>query len=121
MAKVSGKSKNYTAAIMLKAIKGSKGVVSNVANKLDCDWMTADKYIKMYPECVEAMRAESESMLDKCENVLFNKVEEGDTDIAKWVVSKKGKDRGYGDQIKVDMNVDEDTLNKLDEIRKKNK
>jgi len=42
---------------------------------------------------------ERESILDMAESVLFKNIKNGDFVDSKWMLSKLGKDRGYGDSV----------------------
>lgn len=89
---------NFTEDQVLAAISGSLAIVSRVAKNLNCDWTTADNYIKKYPAAVEAMKAEEQAVLDLCETKIIKAINLDDVGSAKWYLSKKGKDRGYGDE-----------------------
>ena len=40
-----------------------------------------------------------EGVLDMAESVVYKSAKDGNTQDAKWLLSKKGKDRGYGDSV----------------------
>ncbi|MDR1582910.1 MAG: hypothetical protein LBS55_06560 [Prevotellaceae bacterium] len=84
------------------AIKDSGGIVSNISEKLKCDWHTANKYINMYEETKLAIVAESESLLDNAEMALHNLISQGDAMMIRYYLSTKGKKRGYGEERKID-------------------
>lgn len=96
------KKNNITKAMMLKAIHGSGGIVSMIANRLGCEWHTAKKYIEMWEETKQAYNDELEKFKDICESTVLKSVQEGDVQTAKWVLSHRARDRGYGDKIEVD-------------------
>jgi hypothetical protein len=93
--------RNFTKTKILKAIKGCGGIVSAVAKRLDCDWNTADKYIKMYDETKQAMLDEKETILDMAESAVYNSIKEGNTQDAKWVLSTIGKKRGFSEKMEI--------------------
>ncbi len=95
------KGNQFTAEQVIEAIKASGGIVTTVARKMGCDWHTARKYIDNYPTIGQAYKDECESVLDMCESALFTNIKSGDTQDAKWFLSKRGKHRGYGDQVDV--------------------
>ena len=87
---------------LLKAIQSSKGgIISSIAEKCGVDWHTVDKAIQADPECLQAWTNQRELFLDVCENTIAKSVASGDTQDAKWVLSRLGKKRGYGDQVDV--------------------
>lgn len=87
---------------LLSAIDGSFGIVSRIADELNVSWPTAKKYIDMYDEAKEALNAETEKALDLAESCVLNQIQMDNSQDAKWYLSKKGKMRGYGDQIQVE-------------------
>jgi hypothetical protein len=111
----------FTKNAVLSAIKGSGGIVSNVANRLNCSWVSARKYIDVWPETKQAYEEEKEAILDLCESVLYSSIKNGDTQSAKWVLATKGKERGFIERrevtgengaplvVKVELIGDEDT------------
>ncbi len=96
---------------LLKAIKGSGGVVSRVAETLGVDWKTAKRRIDESDEAKEAFESESETLLDMAESVLVVNIAMArkqqtkgyfaDSSDAKWLLSKKAKKRGYGENIDI--------------------
>jgi hypothetical protein len=88
---------------LLKAIDGSYGVISTVAKRLKCRWLTAQQNIKKYPETLAALADEKEKMLDQCETTLITAIKKGDTKSAKWVLNMQGRDRGYTDKREIDL------------------
>ncbi len=95
------KTNEFTAEQVIEAIKGSGGIVTSIARKMGANWHTAERYIKTYPTIGQAYKDECESVLDMCESSLFTNIKSGDTSDAKWFLSKRGKHRGYGDQVDV--------------------
>lgn len=91
----------YSKPTVLRAIEGSGGIVSDVAKRLGCDWNTAQRYIQRWPETQEAFQAERERILDLAETTLYRAIQEGDIQAAKWVLSRLGRHRGYGDHVEV--------------------
>ncbi len=84
-------------AQVLRAIKGSGGIVSTVAKRMKCDWRTANRYVNKWNATVLAMENERETVLDVCESTLVRSITQGDTHSAKWYLTKKGRHRGYDD------------------------
>ena len=93
--------RGYTRQQVLAAIKESGGIVSVVARKLQCDWNTARKYIDRWAETRAAFQAERESVLDLAEAAVVRAIKEGDVGTAKWVLSRLGRHRGWGDNVDV--------------------
>jgi hypothetical protein len=90
---------DFTEEEILAAIDGSSGIMLRVAQKLKCTWATARKYVEMHPTAVAAMSEQLESVLDVAENNVFQAINSKDLDMTKWFLSRKGRARGYGDQV----------------------
>ena len=102
--------KNYSLETMLQAIEGSGGITLTVATRLQCDWITAKRYIQKWETTRMAFEAEGEKVLDIAESVVNcniqlayqkqNETQEPvDAGDAKWLLSRKGKARGYADKL----------------------
>jgi hypothetical protein len=96
-----GAPRNFTKKDILEAIKGSGGIVSTIAKKLDCRWSTANKYINEWPETKQAIEDETQTILDMCEGAIYKSVKEGNTQDAKWVLATKGKLRGFTERQEI--------------------
>lgn len=92
-----GKPYGFTKEQVLEAIKGCSTIVSKVAQRLKCDWNTAKKYINKWKETKEAFENERQTTLDFAESKLLENISNGHEGSIKWFLSKKGKDRGYGE------------------------
>ena len=102
--------KKITQEQMLEAIKNSQGLISKIQKKLETilretiAWETVEKYINKWDECVQAVRAEKEAMLDLAENNIFKDLVNGDTATSKWFLRMKGKERGYVETQEIQLN-----------------
>ena len=94
-----------TRAKMLKAIKGSHGIMTRVAEELNCDWTSARKWIKEL-ELMEVFEAEREQLVDKAENKMDEQIDSDDEKIAhassKFILQTLGRSRGYGDKVEIE-------------------
>lgn len=92
----------YTQDDTLAAIKNSYGVILTIAQRLNCDWATARKYINRWESTRNAFTEEREIILDEAETVIHKAITGGDTQLAvgtaKWILSTLGKKRGYTEQ-----------------------
>ena len=91
--------KTYTVAQFKAAIPGSGSIISTIAKRVGCDWYTAKRHIDASATLSRMYKDERESILDMAESVLFKNIENGDSADSKWILSKLGKDRGYGDSV----------------------
>lgn len=98
---------------LLEAIEGSNGVVSVIAKKLNVAWDTANDAIKRSEKASQAYMNECERVLDFAENKIFESIKAGNTNNAKWYLTKKGKARGYGDEIQLENIYAEDNEIKI--------
>lgn len=87
----------YNAQIFIDAIVDSGGIISTIARRVGCKWFTAKRWITEDPDVNQAYQDEKESMLDLAEGVIKAGIESGDSSDARWFLTKKGKERGYGD------------------------
>lgn len=117
-----GKRRNYTEEKVLEAIKDSGGVVLTVAERLDCQWRTADNFIKKWESTKSAFEDEGVSIKDISEQKIISAIKyENDIQTAKWYLSKKAKERGYGDTLEIENKAEITKSNlerKIDEIEK---
>jgi len=93
--------RRYTVADFEPHIPKSGGIISTIANRVGCDWTTAKRFIDGSPTLATMYADECESVLDMAESVLIKSIQSGDTQDAKWLLSKKGKGRGFGDAVEV--------------------
>lgn len=69
--------------------------MSTIAEKLGVTWNTAKSYVNKWPETIQAFEDERNRIVDMAESVLVKSIRNGDTQDAKWLLSRLGKDRGY--------------------------
>ena len=85
----------YLAKQFIDAIPGSAGIITTIAKRVDCDWHTAEKYIKEKPTVARAYADECESIIDMGESSLYQSVKDREAWAVKYLLSTKGKHRGY--------------------------
>lgn len=93
--------RQYTAQQFIDAIPGTGGIVSAIARKVGCEWETVQAWLDKAPTVRRVYDAECEAMLDLAESVLLKNIKDGDTADAKWYLTKKGKRRGYGENLEL--------------------
>ena len=98
---------HFTKDQVLEAIKGSYGIVLTVAGRLHCESRTAKRFIDKWEETRGAFEDEGNHILDICEGKVYKSAMEGDINTAKWILSRKGKSRGWGDDAVLKLNNDE--------------
>lgn len=87
----------------LKAIPGSGGFYTTIAQKLGINRHTVARYIERYPDLRAAVKDETASMLDMVEHVTIQKCLAGDTQACIFVLKTKGKDRGYTEKTETEL------------------
>lgn len=102
----------FTAEQIIEAIKGdgeefkgSYGIKSEIANRLRCDRHTVDRYIEKYATVRRAYEEERERPVDMAEAQHFKKVQEGHWPSIRYMLSTRGKDRGYVERQEIDQDV----------------
>ena len=108
MPKVNG----YTAEQVIAAISGSGGIKAIIAERLGCHRHTVDRYIANFPTVRDAWEQESETVVDYAETLLVTNIRLGlkrqretnepvDASDARWMLDRKGKNRGYATRQEV--------------------
>jgi len=85
----------YTAAQVIEAIRGSKGIVSHAARKLGCSRKTIYNYVDRYVTVAEALEDEREDLLDFVEGKLLGEINRGNITAIIFYLKTQGKHRGY--------------------------
>ena len=80
---------------VLEAIKGSYGIVSQIARSLGCTWNTAQTYTNRWAETRQAYQDENERSLDHTEGKMLEAIKNSDGPMIRFHLSTKGKRRGY--------------------------
>lgn len=88
-----------SAAEIIEAIKGTGGVKTDIALKLNCNRKTVDVWMAQYPSVKEAYDQEVEAVGDAAEARIFRAIRvEDDLDTAKWFARTKLAHRGYAER-----------------------
>ena len=76
--------------------------MTTVARRLKCTWRTAKKYTDRWEATRIAVSDENETILDLAESVLYEAIQtERDRECSKWILSRKGRNRGYGESLEL--------------------
>lgn len=101
---------NLTKNEVLEAVRGSNGIITNVQRKLEASrgqkisWDTTAKYVDKWEETKTALQSEKEAVLDMAEhNILKDIIDRHDVGTSKWYLRMKGKERGYEDTAKLQL------------------
>jgi len=115
------KQKQHTKKDYERAIKGSLGIQINVANELGLTRGAVSKYLSENPDMRELLDNERMNAVDKAEKEIFDLMEFEDSDdpvpaarvrqkSSEFVLSRLGKDRGYGDKKEIELSGNISTL-----------
>ena len=90
--------RKYCTKDFIEAIPNSGGIISTIAARVQCNWSTADHWIKTKPTVAKAYADECESVGDLAESVIFTNIQLArkqqkdkklaDTSDAKWYLSR---------------------------------
>lgn len=84
----------------LSAIPGSGGIITTIAHRVGCAWMTARRYIDSHPTVLKAYKDECEAVVDMAEGTLLKSIKEGNTQDAKWYLARMRREK-YGDNLDI--------------------
>jgi hypothetical protein len=86
---------HWTAAQMIDALQANAGIKSAAARRLGCHLSTIDNYIDRYPTVRQAYEEARAGIVDMAESVVVRRVNAGEWDAAKFILTTLGKDRGW--------------------------
>lgn len=113
------------------AIINSNGIMTYIAETLDVHWLDARHYVQKYPFLSALFDAERQKIIDMAEDVVQGNVRTAriqhrheqliaqqnaaagtptaprqiESSDSRWFLARMGKDRGYGDQVSVDVSA----------------
>ena len=90
-----------TKAQVLKAIRGSGGTYSGVAERLKTSWICAKESVLRHPRTIAAFEAEREVNIDDAEVQLALQTRSGEPWAVKFTLATIGKKRGYTERVEV--------------------
>jgi len=92
--------------MVLEAISGTHGIMSDIAKKLDSTWDTARKYVNKWSETAQAFQNERERITDLAENVIITGIKSGDKEDSKFWLKTIGKSRGFVEKQQQELSGD---------------
>ena len=111
--------RRYKASDFQPHIKGSGGILSTIAARVGCDWITAKTWVEKNPTLAALYESECAVILDVAESVIYGNIQAAakiqqdaaktkqniqvDSTDAKWILARKGKRRGYGDESDINL------------------
>lgn len=99
--------------VFYECIKDSAGNIALIQRRLEGKGYKISrgclyKRIQEYPSIKKKIEEEREKVLDLAESTIFNAISNGDAKMALEVLKRLGRERGWGDDIKVDGSILED-------------
>ena len=84
-----GRPNGFTAQDFIKAIPGTGGVISSIADRVGCVWHTAKKYIENHPTVKQAYENEKHKVDDKAISTILQAIADENLSISMWWVRMK--------------------------------
>lgn len=111
----------YNKNKILKAIKGSYGNITTVANELSCERKTVYEWLKKYPYLSIAIEDEREKIFDLAENKLVAKIKKGSESMIALALKTQGKKKRYVEKQEIEHSgsIEEKVRNMTEEERQK--
>ena len=95
---------------IIRALLRTGGMRTKAARILSCDIKTITNRMKEYPEIQEALELAEARRLDDAEMMLDSNIKKGNQRAIEFLLSKKGKDRGYGHDKEEEKDLDLGTV-----------
>lgn len=107
---------SYKAAVFIKALANTGGIIKNAAETIGCSRQTVYNAIKKYPTVAKALDEEREKLKDLVEERLIEQIQLGNMTAIIWYSKTQMKDRGYVErptQQQVNINLSDLTEEEL--------
>jgi len=85
----------FTAAQVVAALKETRGMIYLAADRLGCDPDTVQNYAHRYKSVRDEIEHQREKIVDIAELKLYQAIMDGDQGMIKYMLSRRGKKRGY--------------------------
>ena len=92
-----GRKQRYTVAMVVQAVRDTKGLLTLTAKRLGCNVKTVDAYAKRYPEVAQAITESRRQLVDVAEAKLHEAVLRGEAWAIAMVLKTLGRERGYAE------------------------
>jgi hypothetical protein len=99
-----------------KAIVGCAGNYSVIAEQCGVSRQAVSLFLNKNPKLKREADAEGEKLLDLAENQVAVFLKEGDKKVIMWYLDSKGKERGYGQKMQLDQNIQTDVFKDSDKL-----
>lgn len=109
----------YSVQQVIDALRATRGMVYLAADHLGCSPQTIYNFLARHPSVREARERESGRLLDYGEIKLYEQVMQGEAWAVKYLLSTKGKERGYTDKLEVEQHHQGDLTLHLEPARER--
>lgn len=96
----------YSQRQVIRALRDTRGLMTLAARQLGCDRSTVENYCARYPAVRAALDAARAQQLDVAEGQLFKAIDRGEFNAIAFYLRTIGRQRGYGDHVEVDAQID---------------
>ena len=91
-----------TKARFLKAVEGTGGILTMIAQKLNCSRGTVYIFINRNPDMQKIIDQEREKILDVAQHNVYSRINSGDWDATRYLLNTLGKQRGFTTSMEVE-------------------
>jgi hypothetical protein len=120
--KIGGRKPKLTEKNIKEAIDGCLGNYSTIAQRLNVSRPAITQFFNKHPELKQLADNDEEKIKDIVQNHIHVALKNGEKDYIKWFADRKMKDRGFGEKVQVETNMQSDfwaELKKNRELMKK--
>ena len=103
-----------------KALKGSAGIITLVAQRLECSRKCVYEYIEKH-KLANLLKDERERLVDMAESNLVKKIQQEDWKATEKVLNTLGKNRGYAEKHEIEHSTKDDKPIKINIVMPENK
>ena len=87
---------------LIKAIDGSGGFITTIAQRLKVARQTVYTALEKYPTAKQAIADEKDKLKDMAEGAMMQKIKAGDNTMIIFYLKTQAKDRGYIERQQID-------------------
>jgi len=91
----------YTVEHVISALRETKGMVYLAADRIGCHADTILNYAKRYKSVQDEIDSQREKVVDIAELKLYQAIMDGNEGMVKYLLSTRGKKRGYTTGIEI--------------------
>ena len=108
VAEVTHEGNGYTASEVIAAIRGSRGLITEVAARLGCSRTHVYRLLDKFSTAKIALSDEREALKDFAEDKLFNQIKSENLTAITFYLKTQAKDRGYVERQEVELDANQE-------------